>query len=254
MNLDMKDAQAITVWCDETEVSYNGGTHHVIGNLITDSDTEEFRFLNEAIKLRKKHRFWTTLHGAGLSYSEKELAFMEDLIKLFWNTERVYFHVFVYKENRTYANNGFEKYFAKQSAFALGMKLRKEGYPINTLFSQVGTVRFLFDRRTGDSSRGLDSDYKDEIKKQLRKQSKRSDDLTVRFSFVSSECFDLMQLTDIFLYMIKLHGENKISPGCISVGQQKLVSIFEKYFLNEKMQKLSDYEYSEKVNFFISNR
>lgn len=250
----MKDAQAITVWCDETEVSYDGGTRHAIGNLITDSDTEELRFLSEVIQLRKKHRYWMTLHGSDLSYSQKELDFIEDLVKLFWNAERVYFHVFVYKENRRYANNGFEKYFAKQSAFALGMKLRENGYPINTLFSQVGTVRFLFDRRTGDSSRGLDSDYKDEIKNQLRKQSKRSDDLTVRFSFVSLECFDLMQLTDILLYMVKLYREKRTASGNISVGQQKLLDIFERYFLNGKMQKLSDYDFSEKVNFFISNR
>jgi len=250
----MKDAQAITVWCDETEVAYGGSTRHAIGSLITDSDTEELRFLDEVIKLRKKHRYWMTLHGSDLSYSEKELDFIEDLIKLFWSTERVYFHVFVFKENRTYATDGFEKYFAKQSAFALGMKLRKDGFPINTLFSQVGTVRFLFDRRTGDSSRGLDSDYKEVIKNQLRKRSERDDDLTVRFSFVSLECFDLMQLIDIFLYMVKLYREKRTFPGNISVGQQKLLDIFEQYFLNEKMQKLSDYEYSEKVNFFISNR
>lgn len=245
----MRNSEAITVWCDETSIKLDDKCH-IIGTLITDSDLEELKILNEIIKLRKKHKIWTTFHGSNISWDKKQLDFFSDFLDLF-STNEMYFHIFLYKEDRKYANSGFEKYFAKQSAFSLGLKLKKEGYSINTIFSKVGTVRFLFDRRTGESVRGLDSDYKKEIKRQLKKQSKRSDDLTVRFSFISSECFDLMQMTDIFLYAVKLYLEDKYGSS-ISDKQKKLVEIFKDKFITEKMKSLSDYEYTKKINFFKS--
>ena len=248
----MRKAQAITVWCDETSIRTKDNTFHIIGTLITDSDIKELEFMKSVLELRKKHRIWTTIHGSRLSYSDKELSFLEDFLQLFWAEQDVYFHVFLFKEERAWASN-FEKYFAKQSAFALGLKLRKEGYPINTVFSNVGNIRFLFDRRSGDSGRRvLDNDYKTEIKKQIRKQSRRGIDLTVRFSFVSAECFDLIQMTDILLYMIKLHIEDKNGIRELSPEQQKLLGTFRKYFFNDKIVSLSDYAWAEKFNFFKS--
>ncbi|MFC1609159.1 hypothetical protein ACFL3M_03145 [Patescibacteria group bacterium] len=248
----MRKSEAITVWCDESSVEVVGEKYHLIGTLITNSDTEELIILDELIKARKRTGCWNVLHGNELKSSAVgRMSLIKEWVGVF-NGNKIYFHVFMYKEDRTFAVSGFERYFAKQSAFSLGCKMKKNGYTIETIFSNVGTVKFLFDRRTGDIESGLDSEYKKEIKEQLRNRSGRSDDLTVRFSFLSSECFDLMQLCDVFLYAVKVRIE-KENGIPVSDNNKGLLKIWESNFLNNQVRALSDFKYDEKFNFFRSN-
>lgn len=250
----MRNSQAITAWCDESSFDAGKNKYHIIGMLITNSDTEELNFLGDLKNARKKYHAWNVLHGCELKVKDRSsLKLLREWIDIFKISEKVYFHILVYRENEAYMKDGFEKYFAKQSAFGLGCKMKKSGFSIETIFSNVGTVVFLFDKRRDEINGGLGSEYKDQIKTQLRSRSKRGDDITVRFSFVGSECFDAMQLTDVLLYMVKLRIDKEFGKK-LSNRQKNILKVWEDNFLDDNIRELKNYEFDEKFNYFFSNQ
>lgn len=250
----MRNTQAITSWCDESSCEINSFKYHVMGMLITDSDRNELDFLGDLIDARRNHKAWNVLHGCTLKNTDMlSMKLLGEWLNIFKNNKKVCFHIFVYKENEIFMTDGFEKYFAKQSAFGLGCKMRKIGCQISTMFSNVGTVTFLFDNRRDEGNNVLGSEYKNEIKKQLRSVSHRADDLTVRFSFVNSGCFNAMQLADALLYMVKLRID-KENGETLTIRQQKILKLWEDNFLDSNIKCLSDYSFDEKFNYFFSNR
>jgi hypothetical protein len=251
----MRDLEAITAWIDESEVLIQNKKHHLIGILITDSFSEEEKLSLNLIKLRKKHSAWHTVHGSNLEnpasqHSDRIYKLIEDWIKLFLESENVCFHMFCYPENRRFSGDSFENYFAKQSVFGLANKMKESGVGIQTLFKNVRTVKILFDNRDDDKVSGTGAGYKEKICEQLALQSKRSD-ITTRFSFVSSECFNCIQLSDILLYMSKLKIEEEEGIG-LSEKQKTILNIWKKYFTDQRYINISDYTYDEKFNYFLS--
>lgn len=273
----IKAEPAITIWVDEsTEIKINNQEYNMVGYLITNSDKEEFIFLNKLKQARKKGLgCWTTLHGSEIGESDdRKLNLLESWITEFKDSENVYFHAFLYKKNGKYVSmdKTYEHYFAKQSVFSISNKMKKTGYTVNTMFKDVSTLTVLFDRRRSHSAdvvtketgvqierlHDLEETYKNEITDQVGKLSgknPRTTELTVRFSFVSSECFDAMQLSDCFLYLLRHKIENeKIG------GENIFTRLFDKHFLNDldqhtrKLGFKKIYEYDKKFNFFESTR
>ena len=270
--------QAITIWVDEsTEINLSGESYNLIGYLITNSDTEEYRFLNRLKQARKGDiNCWNTLHGCELKPKDaKKLALIDRWLLEFKKDSSVYFHCFLYKRNDKYVPDGktYEHYFAKQSIFALANRMKKIGVSIETMFSNVSTLTVLFDRRRSHSaeivSRGpqlndinrlndLELIYIEEIKQQIEKISKknpRTHEFTVRFSFLSSECFDAMQFTDCMLYLVRQKIEQE-KHGLKNVYTE----MFDKHFLSDldphtrSLGFKKIYEFDKKFNFFESAR
>lgn len=238
--------KAITIWIDEsTEIFLDKEEYTLIGYLITDSDSGEYRFLDKLKQARKEiPQCWNTIHGCEIgSDDETKIELVRRWINIFKTCEDVFFHAFLYRKNETYIskNETYEHYFAKQSVFSLANKMKKTGMPIQTIFSNIGTLTVFFDGRRAHSasiiSNGLEKNeiierfnklesvYQEKISEQIKSVSRRQDlDLTVRFSFLSSECFDALQLTDILLHMLRHKIENK---------QSIFAAIFDLYFLND---------------------
>lgn len=272
-----KSEQAITIWIDEsTEILIKKQSYNLIGYLITNSDKEEFDFLNKLRQSRKKDiGCWTVMHGNEISDNDiRKLNLLEKWLVLFKNSNSVYFHLFLYKKNGKYIskNKTYEHYFAKQCIFSLANKMKKSGYTINTMFKNVSTLTVLFDRRRShvadiivkndlnniERFNELDEIYKTEIENQIQKisgKNTKTTELTVRFSFVSSECFDAMQFCDCLLYLVrkKIEQENE-------GDENTFTKMFDKYFLNDLNKHTKNlsfkkiYEYSKKFNFFESNQ
>jgi hypothetical protein len=214
------------------------------------------------------------MHGNEISVNDtREINLFDKWLEVFNQSEYekgIYFHAFLYKrdEGKISGDKTFEHYFAKQSIFALASKMKGGDHlfdkHVSRMFEDVKTLIILFDNR-GDhlakitSKQGsrnisripqLEDIYRSEIIEQIEKQinkSSKTNDLTVRFSFVSDECFDGIQFTDCLLYAIrqKIEG-NKDSP---------LVEVFDKHFLNLKddvkdlgFQEI--YKWDKKFNFF----
>jgi len=267
---------AITIWVDEsTEIKIGEHEYNLVGYLITNSDKEEFIFLNKLKQARKDNvSCWTTMHGCELDRSDdRKLNLLDRWLKIFKLNENVYFHAFLYKKNGNFISKDktYEHYFAKQSVFALAHKMKKEGYVINTMFKNVSTVTVLFDRRRShnadifskeeiqiDRLNDLEEIYKEEISKQISKisgKNNKTTELTIRFSFVSSECFDGMQFSDCMLYLIRQKiQQEQGSP------ENEFTKIFDKHFLNDRNPQLRSlsfrkiYEFDKKFNFFESNK
>ena len=217
--------QAITIWVDEsTEIRIGDRDYNLIGYLITNSDKEEFDFISSLKQSRKvSPSCWKTLHGSEVHEDDtRELALLDRWLQLFNKTEGVYFHAFLYKRNERFIPRGetYEHYFAKQSIFALANKMKERGYLINTMFKDVSTLTVLFDRRRShradvaannagvaiDRINELEQVYKEQICQQILRISGKdanASNFTVRFSFLSAECFDAMQLTDGILYLMR---------------------------------------------------
>ncbi len=248
---------AIKIWVDETFIENKKNIKTIVGYLITNTYTEEHKFFNELTKARKKNNYNNVLHGQDLKQrikqDDKALKLLDDWLEIFRKSDNVYFHCFLYNRQDRYIakskSKNYEHYFAKQSVFALAHRMKKIGVKIETIFSDVHTLFVLFDRR-GSNTEDLSNAYKKEITQQIEKQAKRnskSNDLTVRFSFVSSECFDGIQFTDCFLYIIRQKelGED----NCF-------VDLFDKHFIygldndiKEKGYK-KIYEFDKKFNIF----
>ncbi len=268
-------SSSITIWVDEsTEIQINNNPYNLVGYLITNSDKEEFDFLNRLKQLRKElPPCWTTMHGCEINEKDKRpLGLLDRWIKAFIDSQTVYFHAFLYKRNEKFISKEktYEHYFAKQSVFALAHKMKKEGHIINTIFNEVSTLNVLFDRRrshsanivsksaTSDISRinDLEEIYKNEISSQISKisgKSLKTNDLTVRFSFINSECFDGMQFSDCLLYLIRKKIEQEQN------GQENVFTeLFDIHFLNyldphtKALGFRKIYEFSKKFNFFES--
>lgn len=274
-----KFESAITVWTDEsTGILIRGVEYNMIGHLIANSDKEEFDFLNKLRQSRKEiPSCWTNLHGCKIKESDtRKLDLLERWLIQFKNSEHVYFHIFLYRKNERYITQEktYEHYFAKQSVFSLANKMKKRGYLINTMFKDVSTLTILFDRRRShfadivfkDSNQGLqirrlndlEKIYKKEIEDQISRISSRNTkttDLTIRFSFLSSECFDAMQLCDCLLYLVRKKIEQEAGAT-----EDPFTKLFDKYFLDNlgndtKLLSFKEiYQYDKKFNFFESNR
>lgn len=267
---------AITIWVDEsTDIRVNGKDYNLIGYLITDSDSGELSFLNELKQSRKIPPVcWNTIHGCEVRESDKrKLDLINRWLEIFKKTEGVYFHSFLYKKNTRYVSNNqtYENYFAKQSVFSLAHKMKKSGYVLNTMFNKVKTLFVFFDGRRSHStnlvSRGdnveisrlneLEGLYKEEIGEQIRRitgRDFRTNNFTIRFSFLSSECFDGMQFSDCVLYLLR-HKIEQTESGYENV----FTKLFDKHFLDDLdphtkalgFKKI--YEFDKKFNFFESN-
>lgn len=269
----MSKPTAITIWVDEsTELLIEGEEYNLVGYLITNSDKEEFEFLNKLKQARKKSPVcWTTLHGSQMSFDDApKIDLIKRWIEVFDNDSRVCFHAFLYKKNANFISRGqtYEHYFAKQSVFSLANKMKKTGEPLNTMFSEVGTLRVLFDRRRAHSVvirseeefsilerlNELENTYKEEIQNQIKTNSGKdssTSEFTVRFSFLSSDCFDALQFTDVLLYLIrqKLEGNSN-----------KFTDIFDECFLKkipkdvQRMGIERVFAWDQKFNIFKSSR
>lgn len=267
---------AITIWVDEsTEIKINESNYNLVGYLITDSDSDEFAFLDKLKQARKQTPVcWVTMHGCEINEKDsRQLALMEKWLKIFCESKNVYFHSFLYKRNSNYISQGqtYEHYFAKQSVFALAHKMKKAGHIINTIFKDVSTLTILFDRRRSHSAdivskeekeisrlNDLETIYKDEIGKQISKiadKNLKNNELTIRFSFVSSECFDGMQFSDCLLYLVRHKIEHEIAGT-----ENEFTKLFDKYFLNDLdphtkslgIRKI--FEFAQKFNIFESKK
>ncbi len=272
----VKTETAITIWIDEsTEIRLKNQEFNLIGYLITNSDKEEFDFLNSLKQARKAEQScWVTLHGSELREDARKLNLLNRWIEVFKASDDVYFHVFLYRKNDSYISEDktYEHYFAKQSIFSLAQKMKKKGYTINTMFKDVSTLTVLFDRRRAHAAdvftkngkvsverlNELEEVYRSEIEDQIKRISakdSKSKDFTVRFSFLSSECFDAMQLSDCLLYLVRKKIEQEVDGI-----ENTYTQIFDKYFLNDLdahtkavgFKKI--YEYDKKFNYFESNK
>jgi len=270
--------EAMTIWVDEsTEIKLDGKEYNMIGYIITDSDESEFNFLNKLKQSRKEEPVcWTTIHGCEINEKDKrKLALLHRWLKIFKDDTSVCFHVFLYKKNTAYISRHktYEHYFAKQSVFSLAYKMQKNGKElINRMFKDVGTLTVFFDRRRShiadivskDSKSSiinrineLEDVYQEEINAQIKKIAEKDNsslDFTTRFSFVSSACFDVMQLSDCLLYLTRKKLEESVS------GPNVFTEIFDEYFLNNLNKHTRDlgfkkiYEFDKKFNFFESYR
>ena len=267
--------QAITVWVDEsTEIRVGDQDFNLIGYLITNSDKEEFVFLNKLKQARKVDpTCWKTLHGSEIAEGDtRELALLDRWIGAFLRSEGVYFHTFLYRKNEDYIRRGetYEHYFAKQSMFALAQKMKDEGYTINTMFKNVSTLTVLFERRRAHMAfltanndgvevverlNELEQVYREQICRQILRISGKdaaTTSFTVRFSFLSAECFDGMQLADCLLYLVRKKVEQE-STGT----ENAFTRLFDKHFLSDpRTEGLSlgeAYGYNKKFNFFRSH-
>lgn len=268
--------KALTIWVDEsTEIRIDGQEYNLVGYLITNSDKEEFAFLNSLKQSRKvTPACWTTVHGSEIRESDtREIRLLDRWLKAFKDTEGVYFHAFLYRRNEQFIPTGetYEHYFAKQSVFALAHRMKSQGYLVNTMFKDVATLTILFDRRrahiadvvtndTGvqiDRINELELIYKDQICQQISRISGKNpltNQLTVRFSFVSSECFDAMQLSDGLIYLTRKKIEQEEGGT-----ENSFTKLFDKYFLDDLDPHTratgfrSIYAYSKKFNIFESN-
>lgn len=267
--------EAISIWADEsTEIEIGEDEYNLVGYLITDSDNEEGQFQVRLRNARKDKKCWTTLHGSDLSDTGREIELLDRWLEEFRLFEKVYFHAFLYKKDGRYIERDktYEHYFAKQSVFALANKMKPSGYPINTMFKDIATLRILFDRRRAHSAdvltkqadpiiqrlHDLEEIYVNEIGDQIKKISGKdykTNQFTIRFSFVSSECFDFMQISDCLLYLLR----NKIEQDVCGT-ENAFTRLFDKHFLNDLDEHTKAlgyrtiYEYDKKLNFFQSNK
>lgn len=265
---------AIKLWMDEsTEVN---GQYILVGYLITDCYEKEYDFFKSLTQKRHKTKCFTTLHGSDIDKSDsKKIELFDEWLGVFNENvfeKGIYFHVFLYKkdEKKISKNKNFEHYFAKQSVFALAQKMKGSDLfdkHVANMFKDVKTVIILADNRGDYSAEIIPKDqggntiskihqlediYLKEIVEQFEKQtgkSTKTNDLTVRFSFVSDECFDGVQFSDTLLYAIrqKLEGNN----------EHHLAKVFDKHFLNtdEDVKELGIkeiYKWDKKFNFFES--
>lgn len=246
-----------------------------MGYLITNCDREEFEFINKLKQARKEDpTCWTTLHGNELKESNKrQFALLERWLRIFHKTDEVYYHAFLYRKNERFIQYGqtYEHYFAKQSIFSLACKMKSSGHTINTMFKNVSTLTVLFDGRRSHTAQitsdrresiinrlnELENIYKEEIGKQIYKVSGKNyktTSLSIRFSFISAECFDAMQFSDCFLYLLR-HKILQEKSGMENI----YTKLFDKYFMKNLPLEVKNlgfkkvYEFGQKLNIFESN-
>lgn len=269
----MKNPPAITIWIDEsTDIIIDWISHNLIWYTITNSDKEEFDFMNKLKQARKLNpTCWTCLHWNEIWITDhRKLWLFDRRLEIFCSDPNVYFHAFLYRKDEWFISSWktYEHYFAKQSVFSLALKMKGRWMPIQTMFSNVSTLAVLFDRRRAHRANvvangeevaferfnELETLYIEEIKSQLQSiagKDSSTGDFTLRFSFLSAECFDIMQFTDCLVYALRhkfLWNANKI------------VKIFDKHLLSNLDDDVKNlwfeeiYQYDAKMNIFVSNR
>ena len=262
--------KAITVWIDEsTEISLNWEEYNLMGYLITDSDRKEFDFLNKLKQARKESLgCWNTIHGSEISRNDRnKIELIKRWLELFIEEESVSFYGFLYKKRWDFVPNdgGYERYFAWQAAFWIASKMKSTWALIQTMFKDVWTITVLFDRRRshtatqGDGNitryNDLENIYIEAIKEKIHVITNR-DDITVRFSFLSSDCFDAMQLTDIMIFILRLKIEGSFDHPLFEIFSYFISCYFykKKFSIDITNFNLQDFfGYDPKFNFFQSN-
>ena len=253
--MDKKET-AIKLWMDES-LNINGD-YILIGYLITDCYEKEYSFFKSLTEKRNEIKCFDTLHGNKINSSDlKKIDLFDNWLSVFKNKDfenGIYFHMFLYKRDDTKISKDktFEHYFAKQSIFSLALKMKGSKLfdkHINNMFKEVKTLFILVDDR-GDTKLNKKF-YKEEIIKQIENQTKKdtkTNDMTIRFSFVSDECFDGIQFTDMLL--------NAVRQKLIDNNEHPLAKIFDKHFLDglkDNVKKLGFkeiYKWDKKFNFF----
>ncbi len=262
--------KALTIWIDEsTDIKIEDKEYNLIGYLITNSDSEEFQFLNELRQSRKKTRCFKTLHGNRIKPQREleKIDLIASWLDVFQQSPQVFFHAFLYKKEsrEIQSSESYEHYFAKKSVASIANKMKEEGFDYETWFQGVKSVKVLFDRRRAhhievsqdDSQQiilerlnSLENVYKKEIKEEIEKISGR--DIALRFSFLSADCFDAMQLSDIMIYLIR----HKIQAQYGIQDENIFTQLFDTHFINsldEDIQQYSlmdIYQYDKKMNFY----
>lgn len=263
--------KAITVWIDEsTEISLNREEYNLMGYLITDSDSKEFDFLGKLKQARKETPMcWNTIHGSEISKNDKnKMALIKRWLDLFIQDKSVSFHGFLYKKNLQFVTNnanngGYERYFSWQAAFWIASKMKSTWVGIQTIFKDVWTITVLFDRRrshTATQENGniiryndLENTYIDAIRRKINAVTNR-DDITVRFSFLSSDCFDAMQLTDIMIFILRLKIEKNFKHPLFKIFSYFISKYFDGLNIDVTNFNLQNFfGYDPKYNFFQSN-
>ena len=265
--------RALTIWIDEsTDISIDGQEYNLIGYLITNSDKEEFEFLNRLKQSRKKIGCWNTLHGNNIrpSRDQKKLLLINSWLHEFTQAPNVYFHAFLYRKDNIeiQASETYEHYFAKKSIASIANKMKDSGLEMETWFRSVRTITILFDRRRshkihideGENTQmiaqrlhSLETVYKNEIKQEIRAISERETEITLRFSFLAAECFDGMQFSDVMLYLIR----HKLLAQMEVESENEFTKLFDTFFIDtisdedvREYSLMDIYQYDKKFNFY----
>lgn len=94
------------------------------------------------------------------------------------------------------------------------------------MFNRRRSHNVVYNKTTSQRFNELENLYSQEIEKHIKAvagKDSKSNTFTVRFSFLSSECFDALQLTDILLYLIRNKLERK---------DNDFTKIFDEYFFS----------------------
>ncbi len=249
-------SSAITIWVDESLNIKIGWKEYVLmWYLITNSYIEELDFLRKLKVARKETNSWHTMHWCKITISDvRQIKLIREWMKIFNEDNNVYFHTFLYKVDRRYIPRWetYEHYFAKQSIFALANKMKDSWSLIQTMFREIKTINIIFDRRRDyewwwwEVVNWLEEVYRSKITEQIKLITWKN--ITIRFSFVNSRCFDAIQFTDIFLSLFR----NKILEN-----DKFFTEIFDEFFINDldddvKILPLEQIFWEDsKLNYFI---
>lgn len=257
--------KALTCWIDESEIVHDGTRTWIIGQLITTSDAEQFDLLRNLCAAHGTARTWDTLHANEFSKTDsRKWALLEEWIRIFKADPNTYFHALVFDEDswrNRYATA--HHYWAHQIFFGLGNKMKEAGIKIQTMFSDVSTITAIMDRKatvTGhivhteggvvgiERVSALEGIYEARMLAALIRQSKKSaGNLSLRFSFANSRCFDGLQLCDCLTYMVRQRFLHETGLGDIA---QDFLDLWNAEFLTSKMFCLNDFGFYEKFNYF----
>lgn len=265
--------RALTIWIDEsTDINIDSQEYNLIGYLITNSDREEFEFLNRLKQSRKRIGAWSTIHGSKIrpTNDTRKMQLIDSWLYEFTQAPNVYFHAFLYRKDNLeiQASETYEHYFAKKSIASISNKMKNSGLEIETWFRNVKTITILFDRRRSHEIRidegentqmiakrlnSLETVYKNEIKQEIRAITERETDITLRFSFLAAECFDAMQFSDVMLYLIR----HKLLAQMEIESENDFTKLFDKFFIDtisdedvREYSLMDIYQYDKKFNFY----
>lgn len=261
------DNTAITVWIDESEIRHNGKVTWIIGQLITSSDEDECDFLKELKGAHRTARTWDTLHACEFSSREKRRwALLTEWLRIFKESKSCLYHAFVFDESNIWRDrfSSPSHYWAHQICFGLGNKMKKEGDQIQTLFQNVQTVTAIMDRRSATDGfitqhsdgtvterrvNELETIYEEKMKNTLSSRSGR-DNISLRFSFANTRCFDALQLCDCLTYMTR---KRCMFEHGLENDSDDFLKLWNSNFLYPHTKELTDFVYDLKFNYFRSS-
>ncbi len=259
---------AITVWLDESEIIYDNKSYWIIRQLITKSDGDEFDFLKQLKISHKEAKTWDTLHACEFCKTDKrKWNLLTSWLKAFQKDENVYFHTFIFEKSEEWESNFStpHDYFANQIFFGLANKMKNSGLYIQTLFKEVDSITAIMDRRSANSGfifqeedqnnisiarmNDLEVIYENRIIKTLNHNSS-SKNISLRFSFASSRCFDGLQLCDCLTYMVRKKFVSEIQVE-ESDNKIEFLDLFDRFFLDKNNKSLLDFSDNIQFNHFI---